>query len=271
MFAPRDVAGPENDAQDQPVMAEDTASRDKVSDDLLNCLLSIPVIVEGDLGNPRYQALMMQACQLIFDKFFVQGLSSKHSPALYSCCNVWGEYRTLSRKGHPREFLLEKDYLIKRGVVSAEGLQKYLVSISEDPETGLIRLPKVSIDCTLDCYESRKEVIYLGLGGLQQSCNDWKKALAKAQWFQAEKCVGTDGLVDKREQACQTTRSSFPQNQTDLGKHKEYLVKNAGKKAQTENAEMMMNPLKSWANQKESGEANNPPCEGRKLDEEVLK
>jgi hypothetical protein len=183
------------------------SDHDKASKTNLIALMNLPTEIKGSLDNPEYLALFKASVHFIFGHYFIHAVHSKHPPAYYNCCKVWGEQRVLKKKGHSNESLIDNFNLRGMGVTSLEELENLILHFSKDKTTGLVNLPKVNIECSSG-------------NPLSKVCLFFETT----QVSKVDKCTDTEVHLGKRHQSTQTLRSAFPQSQADKTIHRKQVV-----------------------------------------------
>ena len=147
------LAGDSTDEHQLDYLAQDVAS-------LVSC--TTPVI--GNYREPAYRAIMDEAVDRLKDKLFNRAPGNHNALGVATCCNSWGEVRTLATSGHPPHLILRFDNRKPQSKLTRENFKAKVLGNSPDDWTDKpweVRLPKYLVRCTHEAdrkYHIRVEV-----------------------------------------------------------------------------------------------------------------
>ena len=104
----------------------------------------------GNYQLQPYRALVDEAVDHLRENLFNRPESNRHMLGVATCCNSWGEARTLEKLGHPAAKIVTFDKRKKATRLTKDNLKAKVLGNSPNPweEPWLVRFPKLLVRCT---------------------------------------------------------------------------------------------------------------------------
>ena len=146
------LAGSNEDEDDNYHVSVDAAS-----------LMALSLPVTGNYREEPYKRLVDEAIDSLALKFLNRPASNHNMMAVATCCNSWGEKRTIERHQHRPWKIKPLSRKSKAKITSKAALRSAILGQEpEDPAAPwLVAFPRGQVDCTYDAdrnYQLRFEV-----------------------------------------------------------------------------------------------------------------
>ena len=135
------LAGNHDDYHEVHHKAQDSAS-----------LLEGTFPVAGDYRKQPYRALLDEAVDRIKTKLFDRAENNYNALGVATCCNSWGEVRSLASLGHPADRILKYDNRKAKTKLTRDNIKAKILGPSPDDwsdEPWEVKFPKLLVPCTL--------------------------------------------------------------------------------------------------------------------------